>query len=434
MDTSINDFFRLCVNDINCNTSYPFKSEFFSEYRASGDIMEGVDELSFYYHIPFCSHLCSFCEYTRFLTGSAQQQKEYVDRLIRQSNRFIETHPIKKLYGLDIGGGTPTALDLRELDRLLDYTADISGKFSRAQSFEPSIEFSFSTIDKGKTESIASHGITRMSAGIQVFDKGLLESMNRADISLSKALKTAELIQNAGIKKLNIDIMYGFTAQTDIILKNTLYALKALHPQQITVYEMRYNRNDIEHNAIDRDYLFNQYSTLYYGIKELGYKGRFGQNTFSLYDDEGLSSYLYSRMYNATPYKGFGISAQSMSDKGITYNNLKKCKSRLIPDYDDIYEKDVYFLPPEELAAKYVCISLYSGRFSLTVLDRLLHCSAKEHFSNTFDYLIKNEYIKFENDDLCVLIENGFRYYGAVGALFWSDSHKEKYLRRKNEK
>ena len=91
------------------------------------------------------------------------------------------------------------------------------------------------------------------------------------------------------------------------------------------------------------------------------------------------------------PYKGFGVSAQSMSDKGIAYNMLKSDNSQYMPGFDEISEEYSYLLPKEELAAKYICISLYSGRFNLSVLERILSCDPLSYYHNEFRFLPEHQ-------------------------------------------
>lgn len=426
----LEQFFQMAASDINCNTSYPIRKKFFSRYCTNIDIMENTEALSLYYHIPFCKHLCRFCEYTRFLCGDTAQQSDYITKLIAQSEAFFSSHEIKKLYGLDIGGGTPTSLDLPILNRFLDYLSEIRQKYVLSEFFEPSIEFSFSTIDDAKIRCIAEHKIPRMSTGIQVYDDKLLNEMHRLPQTLEHMERMTKVIHNAGIKKLNIDLMYGFPNQTDIMLSNSLYSIRVLEPEQVTLYEMRYNRNGLDPALIDRNVLFRQYEYLFNGLMASGYKGRFGQNTFSKFEDEGVSSYLYSRMFLGRPYKGFGVSAQSMSGKGIAYNMLKSDNSQYMPGFDEISEEYSYLLPKEELAAKYICISLYSGRFNLSVLERILSCDPLSYYHNEFRFLTEHQYVEISNG-ICTLTKEGFRLYGAVAALFWSAYHREQYIKMK---
>ena len=306
-------------------------------------------------------------------------------------------------------------------------------KIPLSSDFEPSIEFSFSSIDEEKIEIIAKYGIERASTGIQVFDAGLMNRFGRKNSSIKQMSNVLSQMKEVGIKKINIDLMYGFEGQNEGMLEKSVNVIEELRPNQVTLYEMRYNTNGSKHSHINRDILFEQYSYLFQKLKALGFKGRFGQNTFSKFDDFGVSSYLRSRMLNCIPYKGFGVSAQSMSLSGISYNILKSFSSSLLPQIEEIKEEDIYLLPAEEVVAKYICISLYSGRFNLNVVSKILGNGAARIYDSELDFLIENGLADI-NNGVCCLTEKGFRYYGAVASLFWSDKHKELYLISKNKK
>lgn len=117
----------------------------------------------------------------------------------------------------------------------------------------------------------------------------------------------------------------------------------------------------------------------------LGYYGEFGRNTFSRgAHDMGLSSYLRHRMFDGWQYKGFGISAQSMSKYGVSYNLGKNGSVSKMVDKDWLinngysYEASTYYqLPRQELLNKFIAISGYSGGFSLP--------AAREIFRTEFD-------------------------------------------------
>lgn len=425
----IEPLFSLAKTDILCNTSYPLKPQYFNDYRSKKDIMQAVESLSFYFHIPFCRHLCKFCEYIRFLNGEEKREMKYVSDLIDQADRYMDTHTVKLLYGLDIGGGTPTALKTSAFRMLVSYISNLLDTLPLDVNFESSTEFSFSTIDEEKIDIISRSGINRMSTGIQIYDKEILEKNHREMFSIMQMKKVMSRLHSAGIGKINLDIMYGFNEQTDLTIENTQRVIEELSPEQVTLYEMRYNRNTLPHEQITRQTLFDQYEKLYNGIRALGYHAEFGMNTFSKYSDSGVSSYLRRRMLEARAYKGFGISAQSMSMDGISYNILKSCKDTYLPDYDRLMEEDVYLLPKEEIAAKYVSVSLYHGQFSFAILSEILGTDAKEYYQQEAEYLEANKLIVDCENDICRLTRKGFLYYGAVAALFWSAHHRECYMK-----
>ncbi len=419
--------YETAANDILCNTSYPLRPEYFSRYRSDRDIMTDTHELSFYFHIPFCRQLCKFCEYTRFISTGPHQENTYITKLKHQASRYLQTHSVRLLHGLDIGGGTPTALNIDAFTELLGLTSGIADSLPHSEDFVSSLEFSFSTLDEAKIRTASEHGIARMSTGIQVYDDELMKNSRRINPPLEDMLHKVSLIRDYGIKKINIDIMYGFEGLTAGMLENTIYVIDKLRPEHVTLYEMRYNVNHLTHQTITRARLYEQYSHLFGGLKSLGYSGRFGQNAFSLCEDYGVSSYLRSRMYDCVSYKGFGVSAQSMSRAGISYNILKSSHSRELPDFEAITEQDIYSLPPDEVAAKYVCIALYSGQFSLKTLSNILSSDAYSFYHDELDFLLEAGLITIDND-ICTLTKRGFRVYGAIASLFWSEYHKYQYI------
>ena len=424
----IEKLFQLTSKDLLCNTSYPLNKSWFEKYKADIDIMDGENEMSFYFHIPFCKHLCSFCEYTKFISSGFEEEEKYIELIIKQYNEFWREHGTIELLGLDVGCGTPTALNLKAFEKFMLCLEQVRENHSCKNTIESSMEFSFSTYDRKKILLAAQCGFSRLSAGIQVYDRRMLRQNNREISSIKTIKNICEEIKQCGINKLNLDIMYGLPNESFDVIKNTIDAIELIMPEHVTLYETRYNLNQLDYIGLNRELLWKQYMYIYDRLLSIVYKGRLGQNTFSKYDDEGVSSYLYTRMFYGKPYKGFGISAQSMSRKGLSYNNLKLCKEKCMPQIEKIYEEDIYMLPTREIVAKYVCIALYSGRFNIKVVSDILQQDGMSVFKDEFDFLFNHKYVEIV-DDYCILTSKGFPLYGAVASLFWSEEHKEKYIK-----
>lgn len=144
-------------------------------------------------------------------------------------------------------------------------------------------------------------------------------------------------------------LMYGLPGQTIETIRQDISVIRELHPEQVTVYEFRTNqlRNNYE---TDSENCYAQYCELFKGLSQLGYNGEFGRNTFSIDTiDCGLSSYLRHRIFEGWQYKGFGISAQSMSRFGVSYNLgknqhiSKMIDSEWLIDNDYSYESPIYY-------------------------------------------------------------------------------------------
>lgn len=419
------ELFKKAKDSLYANTSYPLDKSNWNEYKINKDILfDDEKNLSLYIHIPFCDRLCSFCEYIKFKKDKFYEQK-YIEILANDIDNFLNNHKDFTLYGFDIGGGTPTVLDIENFKKLMFIATKINNLENKIEDYEPSIEATFSTINEEKIKLMKKAGFKRISLGIQTTNTKILNSQNRNIITLSKMLETFNLIRKNGINKINVDFMYGIYGQKLEDLQTSLECLKQLKPEQVTLYEMRYNLIDNQ-KFISKEELFNQYKILYDFLIDMGYIGQFGQNTFSLSKtDLGLSSYLKYRMIYNISYKGFGISAQSKSKLGISYNigknheDIDTCFKN-----NSFYAKDIYMLPKEELVAKYVMISLYYGEFDLKIITDILNEDSKEYYKKELDFLVNNKYINIV-DEKIKLTRKGFKYYGAVGALFYSKKVKE---------
>ena len=315
------EYFVKAQNNYLCNTSYPLNKENWSKYKIKKyDLFEDEKNLNFYIHIPFCRKLCAFCEYIKYPKTNIEIEEKYVNILEKDINKFIETHANIKLHGLDVGGGTPTALEIKPFTHLMQICKALINKLELVEDFEPSIEGTFETIDDNKLKEIYNAGFKRISLGIQTMNLNILAKNNRQNLETKDLIQRCNLIKKHGIKKINIDFMYGLEGQTLKDLDDAIALVKEMNVEQITLYEMRYNLIS-KQKKIDREFLFEQYEYIYNKLIDLGYYARFGQNTFSKDEkDLGLSSYLRSRMIDNISYKGFGISAQSKSKIGMSYN------------------------------------------------------------------------------------------------------------------
>ena len=221
--------------------------------------------------------------------------------------------------------------------------------------------------------------------------------------------------------------MYGLEGQNLKDLDDAIELVKNMNVEQITLYEMRYNLI-CKNKEIDRKNLYNQYEYIYNKLIELGYNAHFGQNTFSKdKQDLGLSSYLRYRMIYNISYKGFGISAQSKSKCGMSYNvgkarkPLEECLKA-----GTFKEEDIYVLPKEELLAKFIAISMYYGKFKLSIMKSIIEENPLEYYKEEFEFLVKNNYVEISDDEVTIT-KKGFEYYSAIGALFYSKEVK-KYM------
>lgn len=404
--------------DARFNTSYPLSPAHWRPYKSTRLLPFAEKTLAFYLHIPFCAKLCDFCEYTRMVTPAPERQRHYVQTAAADLRRFTERHEAAVLCGFDIGGGTPTALADDVFALLMQLFAETVAALRCTPDFKPSIESTFRTLTKEKARLMAAAGFRRLSMGLQSSSQTVLAQHNRSELSLLQLQQKLDMAHEAGLETVNVDMMYGLRGQSDDDTETDLQQIALLQPDEVTLYELRTNMLQ-ESACTTAEERFRTYSRLHSGLAALGYHAPFGQNTFSRREgDMGCSSYLRRRMTEGVAYKGFGISAQSMSSAGVSYNTGKNAATLRLGT--DSYEGgDTYLLPPQELMAKYIAIAGYCGRFSLRAASEKLGGDAAAFLQEPLEFCLNRGLVQQQGDWVQITRE-GFRHYGAVFSLFHS--------------
>ena len=402
---TIAELFQLRKNDPRWNTSYPLNPSDWTDYRVPDSLsFENDSRMSFYIHIPFCKQLCSFCEYTRMLCPDEKVQREYLLAIASDIKQFRQKYQDITLLGFDIGGGTPTSLSENNFSLLMQiYQTTISG-LKKDAKYEPSIEGTFNTLSEQKLEDMSEMGFHRLSLGVQSSCSSVLHQHQRGNSSEAMMYSWLKKAWDKGIKKVNLDFMYGLKGQNESTIQQDLELIGRLKPQQVTLYELRTNMIS-EKESFTKEELYDQYVHYYDGLIAMGYKARFGQNTFSVdAADEGVSSYLRERM---------------LSSEGIAYNVGKLAVTPQNALNKEGYpEQFTYLLPPDELASKYIAISAYNGSFSIAKLRD--YGISGGSLNEILDFCIDEGLLYKGERDRMFITKMGFKHYGALFSLFYA--------------
>ncbi|GAB1416934.1 hypothetical protein MASR2M117_23400 [Paludibacter sp.] len=267
---SIEQIFSKRILNNQFNTSYPINPNDWIKYRSSECLsFDTVNELSFYIHIPFCQKLCDFCEYTRVRCPNEITQLKYLNILKSDVDTFTKKHTDIVLSGFDLGGGTPTALSERSFENLLEIYRKTLTKASVSKDFEPSIEGTFQTLTEFKIQKICQSGIKRISLGLQSTQSNVLSINKRIKTDVHEAKNWINYSKSNGIKKINLDFMYGLKRQTTNDIYSDIETIAYLEPEQVTLYELRTNMLKSNY-VINKDFSFQFYKTIYDELIKLG--------------------------------------------------------------------------------------------------------------------------------------------------------------------
>ena len=193
-------------------TQYPLNSE---EKVFEGYVPPADGRIDLYVHFPFCQQHCTFCHYPG-LTGPRPEEKEkYLTALEKEFDLYLRRLGLDRLAprAILLGGGTPTYMEPKQLDRFLTFL-NKRIDMDRVKQYNVDLDPNSILGDVGaeRIRIMKDHGITRLTLGVQSFNDKILKSMNRPH-DRSMALKSIELSANAGFKN-DIEFIFGYPGQT----------------------------------------------------------------------------------------------------------------------------------------------------------------------------------------------------------------------------
>ena len=107
--------------------SYPHKTAYrpFPSPVSLLPYLEQVEgqKASLYFHIPFCSHKCGYCNLFSLQTNRADYIATYLETLHKQAQQLSPLTTGLIFDSFAIGGGTPLFLTVSQLEYLLETAA-----------------------------------------------------------------------------------------------------------------------------------------------------------------------------------------------------------------------------------------------------------------------------------------------------------------------
>ncbi len=190
--------------------------------------------LSLYVHIPFCAHRCRYCVYYSVEPSAPDQVDAYLQRLHAEIDHYADALSGVGFSNCYIGGGTPTLLDPGPLEALLTH---LDRAFARKRGGEWSFECNPATVTEAKAALFQAHGFNRVSFGVQSLDPEVLSGVGRGYQTRNQVVETFRIMKQHELW-INVDLMHGLPRQTTSSMLQSLRAVLALEPNQVTIYAL----------------------------------------------------------------------------------------------------------------------------------------------------------------------------------------------------
>jgi len=218
-------------------TSYPTAPQFGplgeATYRGWLAGIRPEDALSLYLHVPFCKALCWYCGCHTAVTRNADRIARYGEALVQEARLLAAALPAHAgVAAIHLGGGTPSTLGAAGLRALF---AGLREAFGLRPDAELAIELDPRVLDEAIVAALAEAGVTRASFGVQDIDPAVQRRIGRMQPEAVVA-RGVGWLRAAGIRAINLDLMYGLPGQTAAQVAATARFAAELGADRVAVF------------------------------------------------------------------------------------------------------------------------------------------------------------------------------------------------------
>ncbi len=193
-----------------------------------------------YVHLPFCIKCCTFCHYPNIYGEAPDDKDRYLDALEIEMDLWRERLDLEKIpcRSILIGGGTPTHLSPKQLERFLEA---FTGRFDLSTNRQFNYDVDPQTLlgDEGRErlDIMQSYGVDRLTIGVQALDDEILKRMNRHH-SVAENYEAVEVCKERGFQ-LDIEFIFGYPGQTLELWHEELHRACKMGTEEIQFYRLK---------------------------------------------------------------------------------------------------------------------------------------------------------------------------------------------------
>jgi putative oxygen-independent coproporphyrinogen III oxidase len=345
---------------------------------------------SLYVHIPFCDHLCHYCDFTKMLTNR-KQTLPYVLRVLEE----IQSYGMHRYDTIFFGGGTPTALEDEAFKTLCDGVAPYL-----APSGEWSVECNVESTTPSKFAIMKAAGVNRLSFGVQTFKNEALKALNRHhdDRDIIRIVAEAKA---AGFHRINIDLIYDLPKVSDADLQEDLMKFIALDVDHIATYALTIHPHTVfgiqKVPQVSDEISRRHYETIYQTLTAHGYD-RYEVSNFARNQAYARHNLTYWRNQ---PYVGCGLGASGYID-GVRYTNTKNMTKYL----QGLNRAQEEVITPAMKKFEYIMLNLrLKNGFSRTEFQNIFAEDFLNAYANKAPSLIEKGLLKVDQEQVYTTFE-----------------------------
>jgi oxygen-independent coproporphyrinogen-3 oxidase len=211
-------------------------------FLAPGSLnLTSLPPLALYVHFPWCVRKCPYCDFNSHeWKGERFPEEEYLDALRADLEQSLPLIWGRQVHTVFIGGGTPSLLSARGLDRLL---SDVRALLPLDADAEITLEANPGTFEAEKFAQFRASGVNRLSVGIQSFNDAHLKALGR--IHDTGDARRAVEIAARHFENFNLDLMFALPTQTLAQCREDIETALSFAPPHLSLYHLTLEPNTL---------------------------------------------------------------------------------------------------------------------------------------------------------------------------------------------
>ncbi len=270
-----------------------------------------------YLHIPFCKSRCIYCDF--YTTTQLANTDIYVEALVQEIKQRKD-YLVDSIQTIYLGGGTPSLLTIRQLDKLFNV---LSATFDLSSVEEVTLEANPDDLNSNYLKDLVHTPINRLSVGIQSFNDEQLRKLNRRHTA-QQAIEAIKKSQEFGFSNISIDLIYGLPMENKMDWERDISQAISLDIQHISAYHLIYEEGTPIYKSllegrikeVEEDLSVQFFDYLMNSLNEASFE----HYEISNFCKKGFRSMHNSSYWNGAHYLGCGPSAHSFNGQSREWN------------------------------------------------------------------------------------------------------------------
>jgi putative oxygen-independent coproporphyrinogen III oxidase len=196
-----------------------------------------MSTLGLYISIPFCRSKCTYCNFASGVFPVSYFER-YMERLEsdlqgfrKQAEEWSAVVP-DRVDSIYLGGGTPSLLQAELMRRLF---GALRSEFAVKAEAEITVECAPGQLEDAVLEAMVGCGVNRVSFGVQSFVDDEARHTGRLH-TRAIALRDVERMRQAGVGRVNLDLIAGLPGQNRASWRESLEVLCSAEPEHASIY------------------------------------------------------------------------------------------------------------------------------------------------------------------------------------------------------